>query len=198
MTAPELSGDRKARATQSSRLIVLVGFMGAGKTTVGRLLAVRSGWRFLDVDAEIEAETGSTIAELFTHHGEPWFRALERGMIARLARQSVAAPGDAADARTVLALGGGAIEDAETRELLLRGESLRMVHLEVTLAEAIRRCTADATNLRPVLADRERLAARYKLRLGLYRLAHLSVEVDGLPPEQVAERVRNWLHENES
>lgn len=170
--------------------------MGAGKTTVGRLLAARCGWRFQDVDAAIEAETGSTIAELFAVHGEPWFRALEHATLARLL-QPHAESDHAVAGGLVLAPGGGAIEDARTRELLLRTEGVRLVHLEVTLAEAIRRCTADTANLRPVLADRARLAARYEQRLGLYRLAHLTVEVDGLAPEQVAERIWRWLCEDE-
>ena len=187
------------------RLIALVGFMGAGKTTVGRLLAAQTGWRFLDADAVIEAETGSTIAELFNRHGEPWFRELERRTIARLVSDHTArhmpTQSDAVPSMLpglVLALGGGAIEDAETRALLLHADGVRLVHLEVTLAESVRRCTADAGNLRPVLADRERLATRYAQRLGLYRLAHRTVAVDGLTPEQAAEGILHGLREDAS
>jgi shikimate kinase len=91
------------------RRIVLTGFMGSGKSTVGPLIAGRLGWSFLDVDDVIESETGLAITELFTRHGETVFRDREQATIARLS---------AMDA-LVLALGGGAIERAETRDLLL-------------------------------------------------------------------------------
>ena len=210
MTVPD-AGNRRSRT--SLRLLALAGFMGAGKTTVGRLLATQPGpgspgWRFLDVDAEIESATGSTIAELFMRHGEPWFRDLEHRTIQRLIPAEPAAwaehtqpradSGEAPQSGIVLALGGGAIEDARNRELLLHSEGVKLVHLEVTLPEAIRRCTADAVNLRPVLADRERLTARYEQRLGLYRLAHLTIPVDGLAPEQVARQIEDWLRTNPS
>ena len=68
-----------------ARRIVLTGFMGSGKSTVGPLLAARLGWSFLDVDDVIEAEAGATIAELFARHGEPAFRDREHAAIARLA-----------------------------------------------------------------------------------------------------------------
>ena len=96
-------------STGPIRRIVLTGFMGSGKTTVGPLVAARLGWRFVDVDDVIEAEAGCTIAELFTRDGEPAFRDREHATIVRLASQD----------DLVLALGGGAIERAETRDLLL-------------------------------------------------------------------------------
>jgi len=92
--------------------------MGAGKTTVGRMLAKRLAWRFIDADTEIETATGSTIAQLFLEHGEPWFRQLEHETI----RQLLTAPS------IVLALGGGAIEDDRTRSLLLCSEGTQLVH----------------------------------------------------------------------
>src|ERR1035438_2178700 len=90
-----------------TRRIILTGFMGSGKTTVGPLIAARLGWKFLDVDDVIEAEAGATIAELFASHGETAFREREHTTVARVAS------GDA----LVLALGGGAIERPETRDL---------------------------------------------------------------------------------
>src|ERR1035437_10777009 len=84
--------------------IVLTGFMGSGKSTLGPLIAARLGWSFIDVDDVIEAEAGVTIAELFARHGAAGFRARERATIARLAG------GDS----LVLALGGGAIEHEAT------------------------------------------------------------------------------------
>ncbi len=176
------------------RLIVLTGFMGAGKTTVGRLLAERYGWQFADADAIIEADTGHSIAALFQMHGEAWFRELEHRTIRAFAESKSCIDTDAAPSLGwVLALGGGAIEDARTRQLLLETPCVRLIHLEVSLAEAVRRCTADAETRRPVLADRDRLAARYAQRLEMYRQAPLTLPVDGLAPQRVAEQIAEHL-----
>jgi shikimate kinase len=160
------------------RRIVLTGFMGSGKSTVGPLVATRLGWRFIDVDDVIEAEAGATIAELFTRDGEAAFRERERETIARLA------DGDA----LVLALGGGAIEHAETRSLLLSGPATLLVHLEIELATTLARC-AGTEKTRPILADQANLESRYQRRLPLYRAAHVSIAADALTPEEVADTV---------
>jgi shikimate kinase len=156
------------------RRIVLTGFMGSGKSTVGPLLAGRLGWSFLDVDDVIEAEAGVTIAELFARHGEAPFREREHATIARLA----------AAGALVLALGGGAIEKAETRDLLLSAPRTLLVHLEVELATTLARC-AGTEHIRPILADQANLANRYDRRLPLYRTAHVSIRVDALTPDEV-------------
>jgi len=160
------------------RRIVLTGFMGSGKTTVGPLVAERLGWSFVDVDEVIAAEAGTTIPEIFKREGETEFRRRERAAIASLAR------GDG----LVLALGGGAIEDAATRELLLSAAETLMVHLEVELETALERCRGSEL-LRPVLADRANLASRYGRRLPLYRMAHVTLHVDTLTPDEVAEAI---------
>src|SRR5271167_4117040 len=97
---PERLTDDRPTYAASLRSIVLTGFMGSGKTTVGPLVADRLGWRFLDVDDVIENEAGATIAEMFARHGESQFRDREFATIARLAGSDA----------LVLALGGGAIE----------------------------------------------------------------------------------------
>ncbi len=160
------------------RRIVLTGFMGSGKSTVGPLVARRLGWRFLDADDVFEAEAGMTIAEFFARHGEPAFRDREHATISRLA---------ASDA-LVLALGGGAIERAETRDLLLTSPGTLLIHLEVTLPTTLARCRGTEAS-RPILADQANLAARYQRRLPLYRAAHVSIAVDALTPEQVADAI---------
>jgi shikimate kinase len=160
------------------RRIVLTGFMGSGKSTVGPLLARRLGWRFVDVDDAIEADAGCTIAELFARHGEAAFRDREHDTIVRLAA------GDA----LVLALGGGAIERAETRALLLTEPSTFLVHLEVELVTTLARCSG-TEGTRPVLADEANLALRYQRRLPLYRTAHASIAADALKPEQLVEEI---------
>ncbi len=166
------------RPAAGARRIVLTGFMGSGKTTIGPLLAARLSWRFLDADDVIEAEAGASIAELFARHGEAAFRDREHATIARLSA------GDA----LVLALGGGAIERAETRDRLLTTPGTLLIHLEVELATTLARC-AGTEQTRPVLADRANLAQRYARRLPLYRTAHVSIPVDALTPDEVVDAI---------
>src|SRR5579862_8811316 len=120
--------DSKPESTPIRR-IVLTGFMGSGKTTVGPLLARRLGWSFIDADDVIAAEAGCSIPEIFTRDGEAAFRAIEHAAIKRLA----------SDEELVLALGGGAIELEATRTLLLSDPGTLLVHLEVELAIALSR-----------------------------------------------------------
>jgi shikimate kinase len=142
------------------------------------LVAQRLGWKFLDVDDVIEADAGTSIANLFARDGEEQFRKIEHETIARLA----------ADDAMVLALGGGAIERGETRNLLITQPDTLLVHLEVALATALARCRG-TEHTRPVLADHANLANRYQRRLPLYRTAHVSVAVDSLTPEEVADAI---------
>jgi shikimate kinase len=168
MKAPE-----KAEAT---RRIVLTGFMGSGKTTVGPLVAERLGWTFVDVDDVIAAEAGTTIPEIFRSEGETAFRRRERETIASLAR----------GAELVIALGGGAIEDGATVRLLFTDPCTLVVHLEVKLETTLARCKG-TEHLRPVLADEANLKGRYERRLPFYRMAHVSLHVDTMTPDEVAE-----------
>src|SRR3954454_23474290 len=100
----------RAPTSVSIRRLMLTGFMGSGKSTVGPLLAARLGWRFVDADDVLVAETGMAITDFFARHGEGAFREREHAAIARLAGEDA----------LVLALGGGAIETEATRELLLK------------------------------------------------------------------------------
>jgi shikimate kinase len=177
MTAKTQSEAQTAPAVPPRR-IVLTGFMGSGKSTIGPLVAGRLGWSFLDVDDVIEAEAGATIAELFARHGEAPFRDREHATITRLAA------GDA----LVLALGGGAIEHPATRSLLLNTPGTLLVHLEVELATTLTRCRG-TEHTRPILADQANLASRYQHRLPLYRTAHVSIPVDSLTPRQVVDAI---------
>jgi shikimate kinase len=160
------------------RRIVLTGFMGSGKTTVGPLVAARLGWRFVDADDVIVTETGMTITEFFARKGEAAFRERERATIARLV----------ADDGLVLALGGGAIEHPGIRELLLTSAGTLLIHLEVELATTLARC-GGTESTRPILADQPNLAARYERRLPLYRTAHVTLVADTLSPLEVADAV---------
>jgi shikimate kinase len=175
---PESGDAREGAAGGAVRRIVLTGFMGSGKTTVGPLVAERLGWKFVDVDDVIAAEAGRSIPEIFEREGEAAFRTRERETIARLAGED----------GLVLALGGGAIEDAETRTLLKNAKDGLLVHLEVKLATTLDRCRG-TEHLRPILADEANLASRYQRRLPLYRTAHVTIRVDELTPQQVAEQI---------
>lgn len=152
--------------------------MGSGKTTVGPLLAARLGWSFIDVDDMIEAEACMTIAEIFARHGEAAFRERERETITRLA----------ASDSLVLALGGGAIENEATRSLLLTSPGTLLVHLEVELATTLKR-RQGTEQTRPILADQANLATRYQRRLPLYRMAHVTIPVDALTPDEAVEAI---------
>jgi shikimate kinase len=158
----------------SAPAAVLVGPPGAGKTTVGELVAGALGLPFRDVDADIEAVAGKPIPEIFIDDGEEHFRALER--------KAVAAALAGFDG--VLALGGGAVLAPENREAL-RGH--RVVFLSVELADAINRVGLGAG--RPLLAINPRATMRYLLeqRRPLYEeVATVTVKTDGRTPEDVA------------
>jgi shikimate kinase len=160
--------------------IVLTGFMGAGKTTVGALLAERLGWTFVDSDRVVETRSGMTVGEIFGQQGETSFRELEASAVRDACRQE----------HLVLALGGGALEKAATREYLASLPDTLIVFLEAPLETMMARCAAHEEGpVRPVLADRERLASRWSERLPWYRQAHLTVDTRDLGPEAVTERI---------
>jgi shikimate kinase len=157
--------------------ILLTGFMGAGKSTVGRQLAGRLGWRFVDVDAWVEEQAGATIAELFAHHGEAHFRTLEVEAIRALS----------AKGHTVLALGGGALESEATRSLVGSLDSACIVFLDAPLDVLLERCRRQpGAAVRPLLKDMELLESRLARRLPHYRNAHLTIATTGLTAERVA------------
>ena len=160
-------------------LIVLVGFMAAGKSTVGKLLAHRLGWRFVDADAEIVRTMGTSIAEIFRERGEAGFRELERRLTASL--HSVAP--------AVLAPGGGWITSPGAREALPPGAFL--IWLRVSAEEAVRRALATGEE-RPLLAGADPLAAARALlaaREPLYAAADLTVDVEGRAPADIVREI---------
>ena len=156
----------------------MVGPPGAGKSTVGRLLAVRMAVDFTDVDDLIVAGAGRSIAEIFISDGESVFRELEEAEVA----------GALADRNGVLALGGGAVLSERTRA---RIHGQRVVFLSVGLAEGVRR--TGLSTARPLLAGvhpRAMFGALLNARLPLYReVATVEVATDGRRPDEVAEEV---------
>lgn len=163
---------------QVPKTIVLVGLMGAGKTNIGRRLAQRLGLPFVDADSEIEAAAGETIEEIFERRGEAAFRDGERRVIARLLDGPL----------HVLATGGGAFLDPDTRRLIReRGVSVWLrADIELLLVRVSRR------NNRPLLKQgdhRETLTRLIEQRYPIYAQADITVDtVDG-PPEATLERV---------
>ena len=159
-------------------MIVLVGFMGAGKSTVGRLLAAQLGLPSTDTDAVIEQRTGRSIPEVFRTDGEPAFRDVEEAVVADV----LAGP------PAVVSLGGGACGRAGTRERLA---AHTVVHLDVSLAQVRERTRGDTT--RPVLqrGDLEQLHA--DRRAVFTAIADVEVPTDGRPAADVATAVLDAL-----
>ena len=155
-------------------MAVLVGFMGAGKTTVGHILAERLGQPFVDSDVLIEQRLGRSIRDIFLTEGEAYFRQLEHATVAELVRGQEA----------VIALGGGAVEDPRTRAVL---RNARVIYLRVGCAEALSRVQGD--EYRPLL-HRPDLGELYKRRLSLYEdLPALAIDTDGRHPDAIAREV---------
>lgn len=154
--------------------------MGAGKTTVGELLAARLGWRFVDADRVVEERAGITVGEIFERNGEPAFREMEAAAIRETA----------VGERLVLALGGGALERADTREFLAKLPGCRVIFLDAPREILLARCSEHASGpVRPVLRDRQRLEERWQARLPWYRQAHVTIETAERTPQAVAECV---------
>ena len=145
--------------------IYLVGFMGSGKSTVGRALADRLGWSFFDIDAEIERAESASIADIFAQRGEPEFRRIESETI--LQRVRLVESGFPA----VVAMGGGAFSGAVNREVLReRGVT---VWLDCPLEVAERRAGRDPN--RPLSRDPEEFRALFESRLPIYASAEIHV-----------------------
>ncbi|GHA80474.1 shikimate kinase [Streptomyces termitum] len=162
-------------------LVVLVGPMGSGKSTVGALLAERLGAPYRDTDADIVAAEGREISDIFVEDGEERFRALEKAAVAAAV----------AEHEGVLALGGGAVLDAGTRALLA---GLPVAYLSMDVEEAVRRVGLGVA--RPLLAVNPRRQWRELMdaRRHLYEeVARAVVATDARTPEEVAEAVLDAL-----
>jgi len=155
--------------------VYLVGFMGAGKTSVGRALATQLGWSFVDLDAEIERSQKMAIRDIFQKSGEARFRKLESEHLKLLSQRP----------RAVIALGGGATVDAENR--LVMDATGTSVWLNVSFATAARRVSMDGT--RPLFKDPEHAERLYESRLPIYKLARIHVLADNRPPADIAGEV---------
>lgn len=165
------------RSSGEGPVAVLVGPPGAGKTTVGALLAERLGVSLRDTDADIERLAGKPIPEIFFEDGEPHFRALEREVVRSAVHEH----------RGVLALGGGAVTDPDTRKLLA---TLPVVFLDVALAQAVKRVGLDTA--RPLLAvnPRQQWRTLMEQRRPLYtEVARVVVRTEDRTPSEVAQEI---------
>jgi shikimate kinase len=179
---PEALDQQEARDRPSrGPRVVLVGPMGAGKSTVGRLLAQRWGVPLRDTDHDVEEVAGKPVAEIFVDEGEARFRELEKAAVAAALEGH---PG-------VLSLGGGAVLDPDTRALL---EGHPVVYLRVGLADAVKRVGLGTG--RPLLLGNVRSRVRQLLeeRAPVYEaVATVIVDTDGRAPRQVAEDIERKL-----
>jgi shikimate kinase len=166
--------------------VVLVGFMGSGKSSVGRVLARRFGAPFVDVDERIERTAGCRIRDLFEREGEPAFRERENATL----RDVLSVKG------CVVATGGGAFADEENRGLLR--SYAPVVYLEAAVETLLERLAGDLG--RPLLrgADREETIRKLLSRRVIgYRTADATVRTDGRTVEEVAGEVADWIERTE-
>lgn len=180
--APEIPVEARIRRGLRHRSIVLVGLMGAGKSTVGRRLASRLGLLFKDADNEIETAAHLTIADIFELYGEPKFRELEERVIARLLREGP----------LVLATGGGAFMRPDTRARV--AESGISVWLKAELGVLMRRVRKRGH--RPLLQNPDpegTMRDLMEIRHPIYALADLTVESPDVPHERVVRDVMEAL-----
>jgi shikimate kinase len=158
--------------------IYLIGFMTAGKTTVARRLAARLGWRAEDVDRLIEARERLTVADLFSRHGEAYFRSVEREIVKLLLPLR----------HTVVATGGGTFMDTESRQAIsLDGLA---VWLDVPLETVIARLRPDGR--RPLSTDRAQLERLFAARQAVYGLAPVRIDASAAP-DAIVERILDRL-----
>jgi len=155
--------------------VVLVGFMGSGKSAVGRLLARRLGYRFEDMDRRIEEKAGRRIADIFRDEGEEAFREMEREEARAIGRLR----------GLVVAAGGGAFARAETRALLQEGALT--VWLRCDLDRILARVPADGS--RPLAGNRDIMRALLAEREPSYRMADVAVDASSGTPREVADRI---------
>ena len=161
-----------------TRPLVLIGLMGAGKSTIGRRLARHIGWRFVDSDEEIELAAGCSISDIFAMHGEPIFRDLEQRVISRLLQ----------DKEVVVATGGGAWMQPQLRDLIMQSATSLWLRADIdVLLERVSK-----RDHRPLLATGDKRSILERLmeeRYPLYAQANLMVDSNKGPHDQVVERV---------
>jgi shikimate kinase len=168
-----------------NRVVFLVGFMGAGKTSVGRILAAQLGWEFVDLDELIEQREGRAVAEIFRDSGEPAFRDAETSALSDLLADLAGSP-------KIVALGGGAFVQPRNAQLLT-ASGVPVVFLDASVEELRRRCEP-AAGTRPLFQDEAQFRRLYESRREAYLNADVRVETAGRSLDAVAEEVMMRLN----
>jgi shikimate kinase len=168
-----------------SRAVALVGFMGAGKTTVGRELALRLGWRFEDLDRLIEGRERRTIEQIFREQGEAEFRRMERSAV----REAI---GSLEHGPLVLALGGGAFIELGVQQCLKEAQ-IPVVFLDAPATELFRRCEQPGVE-RPLRRNPEQFRELYQRRRPEYLKAAICIETEGKMITEVAQEIISGLN----
>jgi shikimate kinase len=166
------------------RAVFLVGFMGAGKTSVGRALSRQLGWRFEDLDDRIQTREGRTVPEIFQQSGEARFREAERAALMELLQQQSGAP-------FIVALGGGAYAQAEIA-VLLAESGAATVFLDASPEELWRRCGTDVVE-RPLRREETEFRRLYEVRRPRYLQATLKVETSGRAIAAIVHEIASML-----
>ncbi|MCF7816932.1 MAG: shikimate kinase [Kiritimatiellales bacterium] len=168
------------------RNIVLVGFMGTGKTTIGRLLSAQTGMPLVDMDAMIEARAGKSINAIFAEDGEPHFRKLERDMVRELSARS----------GQVISTGGGIVLNPDNiADYAKTGLVVCLLASSKTILERVQH-----DDTRPLLAGdkQDKIVQLLETRRPLYEAIDLKINTDGLAPEDIAARIIDLYHSNNS
>ena len=169
-------------------ILALTGFMGCGKSSVGRLVASRLGCAFIDLDEAVEAAQGRSVARIFAEDGEPAFRTAELEALKDILSTS-------ASGTTVLALGGGTLTTPEARKLV--AERAKCIYLRATIDTLTQNLMLVGTESRPMLkgADgeaslRRRIESLMAGRSSIYeQAADVTIDIDGLSTEEIASEV---------
>lgn len=155
--------------------VYMVGFMGSGKSTVGRLVAGELGWQFLDLDEELVRWEARPITRIFEESGEPYFREIESRFLRTVSGEE----------QCVIALGGGTYVDPDNRTFV---ESHGLsVYLEASLTQIRSRISDDGT--RPLFSDASRVEELFERRRPSYRMARVRIDTDPLAPDEVVREI---------
>jgi len=175
----------RGRSRSKPSAVLLVGFMGAGKTTVGRALGEQLGWQFEDLDERIERRAGRTVPEIFRVSGESEFRRAEQGALRAVLREL------RSGAEKIVALGGGAFAQKKNVRLI-QAAGVPTVFLDAEIEELWRRCSAQACEQgvsRPLLGSKESFRELYQARRPHYSQAPFTQQTDGKTVEQIVNEV---------